>query len=146
MPFGLINAPTIFQHLMHDVFCEFLDKFIVCYLYDIVIYWKNGEEHEKHEEHVKVILQKLRDAGLYAKLEKRVFHQPQVEFLGFIISDEGLMMDPRKIQTITYLSTPQTVGDVQCFLEFANFYQIFIMNYSQVAALLTRFTCKDKLE
>jgi hypothetical protein len=108
---------------MNDVFREFLDKFVVCYLDDILIYSKNVEEHE---EHVKLVLQKLRDAGLYAKAEKCVFHQPQVEFLGYIISNEGLSMDPKKIEAITNWLTPRTVRDVQCFLGFANFYRIFI--------------------
>lgn len=93
MPFGLRNAPAIFQHLMNDVFREFFDKFVVCYLDDILIY---SETIEEHKEHVRLVLQKLRDAGLYAKLEKCVFHQPQVEFLGYIISDKDLSMDPKK--------------------------------------------------
>jgi hypothetical protein len=71
---------------MNDIFCEFLDNYVVCYLNDILIFSKNLEEHEQH---VRLVLQKLRDAGLYAKLEKCVFHQPQVEFLGYIISNDG---------------------------------------------------------
>ena len=77
MPFGLTNAPAIFQHLMNDVFREYLDRFVVCYLDDILIYSKDVEEHE---EHVKLVLQKLREKGLYAKAEKCAFHQPKVEF------------------------------------------------------------------
>jgi hypothetical protein len=88
----------------------------------------------------------LRDVSLYAKLEKCVYHQLQVKFLGYIISNEGLIVDPKKIQAVTDWSTPKTVRDVQCFLGFANFYRIFIKNYSQVAAPLTQLTCKDKLE
>jgi hypothetical protein len=143
MPFGLTNAPAIFQHLMNDIFREYLDRFVVCYLDDILIYSKNIEEHE---EHVKMVLQKLREKGLYAKLEKCAFHQPKVEFLGYVISSEGLLMDPKKVQAVTEWALPKTVRDVQCFLGFANFYRIFIKNYSQVAAPLTRLTCKDKLE
>ncbi len=123
MPFGLTNAPTVLQYLMNDIFREFLDQFVICYLDDILIYSKNVEEHKKH---VKLVLQKLRDYGLYAKLEKCVFHQPQVEFLGYIISNKGLLLDPKKIQAITELKTPQIVRNVQCFLGFANFYGIFI--------------------
>ena len=143
MPFGLTNAPAIFQHLMNDVFREFLDDFVVCYLDDILIFSKNEEDHINH---VRLVLEKLRTAGLYAKLEKCVFHQPQVEFLGYIISGEGLSMDPKKIQTVTDWQKPTTVRDVQCFLGFANFYRIFIRDYSKIAAPLTRLTCKDKLE
>jgi hypothetical protein len=128
---------------MNNIFREFLDDFVVCYLNDILIFSKNLEEHKRH---VHLVLQELRDAGLYAKLKKCIFHQPQVEFLGYIISNEGLMMDPKKIQVVTDWLIPKTVHDVQCFLEFANFYRIFIKNYSQVAAPLTRLTCKDKLE
>jgi hypothetical protein len=86
----------IFQYLMNDIFREFLDNFVVCYLDDILIFSKNEKDHEKH---VRMVLQKLYDARLYAKLEKCVFYQPQVEFLGCIISEEGLSIDPKKIQT-----------------------------------------------
>ena len=143
MPFGLTNAPAIFQHLMNDIFREFLDDFVVCYLDDILIFSKNEEDHEKH---VRLVLKRLRNAGLYAKLEKCVFHQPQVEFLGYIISGEGLSMDPKKIQTVLEWKKPTTIRDVQCFLGFANFYRIFIKDYSKIATPLTRLTCKDKLE
>ena len=97
---------------MNDIFREYLDNFVVCYLDDILIYSSNQEEH-KH--HIRLVLQKLRDVGLYAKLEKYVFHKPQVEFLGYIISDQGLKMDPKKVQTIMDWSIPKSVSDVQCF-------------------------------
>jgi hypothetical protein len=83
MPSGFTNAHVIFQHLMNDIFQEFLDDFVVCYLDDILLFSRNEKDHEKH---VRMVLQKLRDVELYAKLEKCVFHQPQVEFLGYIIS------------------------------------------------------------
>ena len=75
-----------------------------------------------------------------------VFHQPQVEFLRYINSNEGLMMDPKKIQAVMDWLTPKTIRDVQCFFGFTNFYRIFIKNYSQVAAPLIGQTCKDKFE
>jgi hypothetical protein len=103
MTFELSNAPAIFQHLINDIFRKFLDDFVVCYSDDILIFSKNLEEHERH---VRRVLQRLRDVGLHAKLEKCVFHQPQVEFLGYIISNKGLMMDPKKIQAVTDWSTP----------------------------------------
>jgi hypothetical protein len=115
MPFGLTNAPAVFQHLMNDVFREFLDDFVVCYLDDILVFSQNEEEHIHH---VWLVLEKLRTAGLYAKLEKCVFHQPQVEFLGYIISGEGLSMDPQKIRTVIEWKKPATIRDIQCFLGF----------------------------
>jgi hypothetical protein len=119
MPFDFVNALAIFQHLMNDIFREFLDDFVVCYLDDILIFSNNEKDQEKN---VRMVLQKLCDNGLYAKLEKCVFHQPQVELLGYIISGEGLSMDPKKIQTIMEWRKPKIVRDVQCFLGFANFY------------------------
>jgi hypothetical protein len=98
MPIGLTNALTIFEYLMNNIFYEFLDDFVVCYLDGILIFSKNLEEHKWH---VCIVLQKLHNADLYVKLEKCVFHQPQVEFLGYIISNEGLIMDPKKIQMVT---------------------------------------------
>ena len=97
MPFGLTNAPTIFQHLMNNIFREFLDNFVVCYLNDILIYSKDIKEHK---EHVRLVLDKLRSAGLYAKLEKCNFHQSQVEFLRYIVSCDGISMDQKKIQAV----------------------------------------------
>jgi hypothetical protein len=143
MTFGLTNAPAIFQHLMNEIFREFLDDFVVCYLDDILIFSKNEKDHEKH---VRMVLQKLRYVGLYTKLEKCVFHQPQVEFLGYIISREGFSMDSKKIQTIMEWRKPKTVRNVQYSLGFANFYRLFIQDYSKIVAPLTRLTYKDKLE
>ena len=128
---------------MNDVFREYLDNFVVCYLDDIFIYSKNIEEHEIH---VRQVLQKLRDAGLYAKMEKCVFHTTQVDFLGYIISNDGLIMDPKKVQTIIDWKIPRSVRDIQCFLGFANYYRIFIKDFSRVAAPLTRLTGKDKFQ
>ena len=96
--FGLTNAPAIFQHLMNYIFCEFLDNFVVCYFNVILVFSKDEKDHKNH---VRLALEKLRITRLYAKLKKCVFHQPQVEFLDYIISREGLFMDPKKIQTVT---------------------------------------------
>jgi hypothetical protein len=81
MPYGLTNALAIFQHMMIDVFCEYLDDFVVCYIDDILIFSKNMENHECH---VYLVLEKLREAGFYEKFEKCGFHQSNVEFLGYI--------------------------------------------------------------
>ena len=93
-----------------------------------MIFSKNEEDHEKH---VCLVLEKLRDRGLYAKLEKCLFHQTEMEFLGFVATTKGLKMDPKKVEAIVSWEVPKTVRDVQCFLGFANFYRIFIRNYSR---------------
>jgi hypothetical protein len=141
MPFGLINVPVVFQHMMNDIFWEYLDHFVVIYLDDILLYSKNKKEH-KH--HVRLVLEKLQECGLYAKQNKCLFYQSIVEFLGYIVSGNGIIMDGKKIQTIINWITPFSVWDVQCFLGFSNFYWIFIKDYSKIAVPLTCFTRKDK--
>jgi hypothetical protein len=96
MPFGLTNAPAVFQHMANDIFRNFLDIFTIVYLEDILIYSKNQEEHDLH---VYQVLARLREYGLYAKLEKCAFNKSQVEFLGYVISQDGIAMDPSKVQT-----------------------------------------------
>lgn len=102
VPFRLTNAPTIFQHLMHDIFQELLDNFIVCYLNDILTYLKNTK---KYEQHIRFIFQKLQEVGSYVKLENSIFHILKVEFLRYIIFNEDLLMGPKKIQMIQDRST-----------------------------------------
>ena len=109
MPFGLTNAPAIFQHMMNDIFREHLDDFVVIDLDDILIFSKTKEEHEKH---VRLVLENLRKRGVYSKLEKCLFHQTEMEFLGFIATTEGLKMDPKKVETIVSWEAPKTVRDV----------------------------------
>ncbi len=104
---------------MNDVFHEYLDDFVVYYIDDIPIFSKNMANHERH---VRFVLEKLWEVGLYAKLEKCGFHQSKVEFLGYIISRDVVHMDLRKVQTIVNWATLTFVWDVQCFLVFANFY------------------------
>ena len=91
---------------MNDIFWEFLYNFVICYLDDILIFSKNKEDHEKH---IRLVLDKLRKAGLYAKLEKCIFHQSEVEFFGFIIFGRDLFMDPKKIETIIDWKKPTIV-------------------------------------
>jgi hypothetical protein len=110
MPFGLTNAPASFQHLMNHHFSDMVDKFVICYLDDILIYSDSLEEHDKH---VTAVLQRLRKAGLYAKAEKCEFHLERVEFLGFVVGRDGLEMDQGKVQTILDWPTPRTVEETQ---------------------------------
>ncbi len=119
MPFGFTNAPIFFQHMMNDVFCEYLDDFFVCYINNILIFSKNMADHECH---VRIILEKFWEVSFYAKLEKCGFHQSKVEFFGYIIFGDGICMDLHKVQTIVDWATLAFIQDVQCFFGFANFY------------------------
>jgi hypothetical protein len=97
MPFGLRNAPAMFQHMANDIFRDFLDIFTFVYLDDIMIYSKTQEEHDTH---VRQVLLRLLQHGLYAKLEKCTFDENHVEFLGYVISYNGISMDPSKVQAV----------------------------------------------
>jgi hypothetical protein len=94
MSFSFTNMPIIFQHLINDIFCEYLDDFVVCYINDIFIFSKNMEDYEHH---IGLVLEKLWEVGLYAKLEKCKFHQSEVQFLAYVISRDGIPMDPHKV-------------------------------------------------
>jgi len=126
---------------MNDIFQEYMDKFVVVYLDDILIFSKNQEDHDKH---VQLVLVTLQEHGLYAKLEKCEFDKSSVAFLGYVVSLDGLFMDKSKVKTIRCCATPSSVKDVQRFLGFANFYHRFIKSYSKITTPLTALTCKDK--
>jgi hypothetical protein len=97
VPFGLLNAPVVFMCLMNGFFREYLDKFVIVFLDDILIYSKS---EEKHEHHLRKVLQLLREHHLYAKLSKFSFYQKQFHYLGHIISKDGITVDPEKIEAI----------------------------------------------
>jgi len=140
MPFGLMNAPSDFQALINDVLRTYLDDFCTAFLDDIFIYSNTLEEHK---EQVYKVLKALSDAGLHLKPEKCHFHKQEVKYLGFIITTNGIRMDPEKVSCVLGWETPKTVTDVQCFLGFANFYRRFIKDYSKVVAPLTKMTKKE---
>lgn len=120
MPFGLTNAPAAFQRFMNDIFADMVDVSVVIYLDDILIYSDNPAEHRRH---VREVLQRLRAHGLYARADKCEFHSDTVEYLGYILSPEGLRMSSEKVRTITDWPEPRKVKDIQAFLGFCNFYQ-----------------------
>ena len=130
MPFGLTNAPASFQHLMNHVFHDLLDKNVIVYLDDILIYSRSMEEHTQH---VKDVLARLQQNKLYAKHEKCEFHASKVEFLGFVISPSGVSMDSNKVAAVTNWPRPKTVKEVQSFLGFANFYRRFINQFAKLS-------------
>ena len=140
MHYGLTNAPASFQRFMNDVFKDMLDVCVVVYLDDILIYSRNAADHTRH---VQEVLRRLRSNDLYAKLEKCDFSVDTTNFLGFIISPNGLEMDEAKIKVIQDWPALRKVKDVQSFLGFANFYRRFIDGYSALTVPLTRLTRKN---
>src|SRR5271168_188458 len=139
MPFGLSNVPAAFQRFMNDIFSDLLDVHVTVYLDYILIYSDDPAEHTKH---VREVLRRLRKHGLYARPDKCRFSTDSVEYLGFILSKEGLKMDQSKVQTIQDWPEPRKVKDIQSFLGFANFYRRFISDYSAIVVPLTRLTRK----
>jgi hypothetical protein len=142
MPFGLINAPASFQDMMNHIFRDMLDQGVVAYIDDILIYAETEEEHDRLVEEV---LKRLQANNLVISPEKCVWSTNKVEFLGFIISDQGIEMSEEKVRTILDWKTPQSVKDVQSFLGFANFYRRFIEGFSRLTRPLTEATKGDKL-
>ncbi|KAK3560078.1 hypothetical protein QTP86_033801 [Hemibagrus guttatus] len=134
MPYGLANAPSVFQDFMHEVLRDFLHKFVVVYIDDILIYSRSMADHQRH---VAEVLHRLRDHNLFLKAEKCLFHQPTVQFLGYVIDHSGVRMDEKKVTAVRDWPTPTTVKELQRFLGFANFYRRFIRGYSSVTSPLT---------
>ena len=114
MSFGLTNAPAYFMSMMNKVFMEFLDKFVVVFIDDILVYSKNEEEHK---EHLRLVLEKLREHQLYAKFSKCEFWLKEVGFLGHVISGEGIAVDPTKVQSVIEWLAPTSVGEICSFLD-----------------------------
>uniref|UniRef100_A0A8C5Q592 Gypsy retrotransposon integrase-like protein 1 n=2 Tax=Leptobrachium leishanense TaxID=445787 RepID=A0A8C5Q592_9ANUR len=137
MPYGLCNAPATFQHFVNDIFRDLLDQFVIAYLDDILIFSPSLSEHRRH---VTMVLQRLRDHHLFAKLDKCVFETTKIPFLGFIISPGSIEMDPQKIQAIHTWPIPRTIKEVQRFIGFANFYRRFIKRFSDIIHPLTQLT------
>ncbi|WVZ84130.1 hypothetical protein U9M48_031191 [Paspalum notatum var. saurae] len=134
MSFGLTNGPAYFMNLMNKVFMEYLDKFVVVFIDDILIYSKTEEEHE---EHLRLVLQKLREHKLYAKLSKCEFWLDQVPFLGHIVSKGGIMVDPSKISSVMDWKVPEVVKEVRGFLGLVGYYRRFIESFSRIAKPMT---------
>ena len=140
IPEGLTNAPAAFQRFMNDIFADLLDVYIIVYLDDILIY---SDDKSQHTAHVREVLRRLRKHGMYARIEKCIFSTDTVEYLGYILSPNGLTMDEEKIKIIKDWPEPRKVRDIQSFLGFANFYRHFIYRYSDIVIPLTRLTRKD---
>jgi hypothetical protein len=141
MSFGLTNAPAYFMYLMNKVFMEYLDKFVMVFIDDILLYSRNEEEHGNH---LHLVLQKLRDHRLYAKWSKCEFWLKQVAFLGHIISKGGIVVDPRKIEDVLSWNAPLSVSDIQSFLRLAGYYRRLIEGFLKTSKPMTELLQKDK--
>lgn len=140
IPFGLTNAPAIFMDLMNRVCRPFLDKSVIVFIDDILIYSKSKEEHEKH---LREVLETLREEKLYAKFSKCDFWL-EVQFLGHVITNEGVKVDPAKIEAVLKWDTPSNPTEIQSFLGLAGYYRRFIQDFSKIATPLTELTKKNK--
>ncbi|GJX66876.1 putative reverse transcriptase domain-containing protein [Tanacetum coccineum] len=139
MPFGLTSVPAVFMDLMNPVCKPYLDKFIIVFIDDILIYSKRKQEHE---EHLKLILELLKKEELYAKFSKREFWIPKVQFLGLVINSKGIHVDPAKIESIKDWASPKTTTEIHQFLGLAIYYQRFIEGFSKIAKSMTKLTQK----
>ncbi|GJS90878.1 putative nucleotidyltransferase, ribonuclease H [Tanacetum coccineum] len=139
MSFGLTNAPAVFMDLMNRVCKPYLDKFVIVFIDDILIYSKNKQEHE---EHLKLILELLKKEELYAKFSKCEFWIPKVQFLGHVIDSKGIHVDPAKIESIKDWASPKSPTEIRQFLGLAGYYRRFIEGFSKIAKPMTKLTQK----
>ena len=140
MLFGLTNALASFMDLMNRVFHEYLDHFAIMFIDDILIYSKSQEEHE---EHLRIVLQILREGKLYAKLKKCEFWLNQVVFFGHVIPKDGITVGPNKIEAVVNWDRPTNVSEVRSFLGRACYYRRFVEGFSCIVAPLTQLTRKN---
>jgi len=140
MPFGVTNAPAIFMDYMNKIFWPYLDQFFVVFIDDILIY---SESREEHTEHMRVVLEVLKEHKLYGKLSKCEFWMDEVQFLGHVISAQGIAVDPAKIETVVKWDRPQTITQVRSFLGLAGYYRLFVEGFSKMVSPLTQLTRKD---
>ncbi|GAU10196.1 hypothetical protein TSUD_418680, partial [Trifolium subterraneum] len=139
MPFGLTNAPAVFMDYMNRIFQPYLDKFVVIFIDDILIYSRDPQEHA---EHLRIVLNILREKQLYAKFSKCEFWLSEVKFLGHVISQGGVSVDPSKVEAVLNWERPRTVSEIRSFLGLAGYYRRFILGFSEIALPLTRLTRK----
>ncbi|GJV50260.1 putative nucleotidyltransferase, ribonuclease H, partial [Tanacetum coccineum] len=141
MPFGLTNTPTVFMDLMNRVCRPYLDKFVIVFIDDILIYSRSKAEHEQH---LNTILSLLKDHELYAKFSKCEFWLREVQFLGHVVNAKGIHVDPAKIKAIKKWEAPRTPIEIRQFLGLAGYYRRFIKDFSKIGKPLTKLTHKTK--
>jgi hypothetical protein len=141
MSFGLTNAPSYFMYLMNKVLMEYLDKFVVVFTDDILIFSKMEEEHEKH---LIMVLEKLRSNQLYAMFSKCEFWLTEVAFLGHVISAGGNSVDPSEVKDVLNWMPPTNASEIRSFLGLAGYYCWFIKDFSKIAKPMTKLLEKNK--
>ena len=139
MLFSFTNAPTTFMDLMNKVFKPYLDQFVVVFIYDILVYSRSGEEHERH---LSIILQTLRYKQLYAKLKKFEFWLDRVYFRRHVVTKDGISANPGKLNVVENWRRPSTVTKIRSFLGVVDYYRWFIKGFSKIALPLTKLTQK----
>ncbi|WMV23780.1 hypothetical protein MTR67_017165 [Solanum verrucosum] len=139
MPFGLTNGPATFMDMMNRVFKPYLDRFVIVFIDDILVY---SRTYEDHEQHLMMVLQALREHKLYAKFSKCEFWSSQVVFLGHVVSEEGILVDSKKVEAVKKWPRPTIVTEIQSFLGLAGYYRRFVQDFSKIAAPLTKLTQK----
>ena len=141
MSFGLINAPTYFMYLMNSVFMPKLDKFLVVFIDDILVYSKNEEDHA---EHLRIVLTRLREHKLCAKFSKCEFWLRKVPFLGHVLLEDGISIDPSKVEEVLDWKASTSVTEVRSFLGLVGYYRRFIPDFSKIAKPMTSLLQKDE--
>jgi hypothetical protein len=141
MSFGLTNAPAYFMYFMNKVFMEYLDRFIIVFNDDILIFFKTMEEHE---EHLRLVLEKLKSNQLYTKFSKCEFWLTEVAFLGHVISTGGVSVDPGKVEDVLNWMSPTTVSEIWSLLGLAGYYHRFIKDFYKIAEPMTKLLEKNK--
>jgi len=141
IPFSVTNAPGVFMDYMNMIFPHYLDSFVVVFVDDILVCSKTREEHE---EHLKIVLQTLRDQQLYTKLSKCEFCLDKVSFLGHVISQGSIAVDPSMMEVVLKWESPKLVFEIRSFLGLAGYYQRFIKGFSKLALPLTKLTHKGQ--
>ena len=140
MPFGLTNASTTFMDLMNHVFRPYVDQFVVVFIDDILVYSNDWKDHDTH---LRVVLETLKKEQLYEKLSKCEFWLREVSFLGHIISEEGIRVDPKKIEVIIEWKPLRNVTEVRSFLGLAGYYRRFVKGFSMTVAPMIRLLQKN---